>query len=823
MVRQHGYSFGALVKRYRGRAGLTQEALAEAAGLSVRGLSDLERGVSNAPRAATVQWLADALLLAENERAVFEALARRQAAAALSTETSSAAASLNNVPLALTSFVGREDDLSTVQALLRGNRLVTLTGTGGIGKTRLALQLASEMLTEFPDGIWLVELAGLSDSELVPRAAAAVFNVREEPEQDTVTALIEHLRDRHLLILLDNCEHLVYACANLATSLLQLCPSIRVLATSREGLAVAGETQYRVPSLATPDPTCLPTLHEMCVYPAVRLLVERAQARRPDFGITARTAHAAAQICARLDGIPLALELAGAQLSVLAVEGVAARLDDRFQLLVGGSRIAPPRQKTLRAAIDWSYELLTHKERTAFRRLSVFVGGWTLEAAEAVCTYEEVTSGDVLALLGSLAEKSLVSVEERDGVMRYRLLETIRLYAREHLVASGEEAIVQGRRRDWCITLADRGATAVGAGIETWMKQMDAELDNLREVLRWTISDPGGFDAAAQLIEGLGRFWPRRGLLKESRFWLEQILNHWMELTDGQRAQVCMSLGDLTYSEGNYKESVEHFSDAVAMFRRQGDTCRLAAALREQGVAARWLGDFDRAAACFDECLTLYRDLKDRPRVAGTLYNMARLAAMGGDREKARLLMDECLGQVRLLEDQSHVAGLLGDLGIVARELGDYDQAAMFQEESLALSRDVGNKFYEANGLRLLGLVARERGDYNQATTYYKKSLLILSELGYKNGIAASLEGLALARARQGTSHVAAQLLGAAEGLRDRIGSALLPTDRTAHDEALAQLKAALGGAAFSETYAAGQALSLDQAIDLALNQLSSA
>jgi non-specific serine/threonine protein kinase len=726
---------------------------------------------------------------------------------------------LNNLPIPLTSFIGREHEQADVIALLTGSRLLTLTGAGGVGKTRLALQAAGEVLVNYRDGVWLVELAALADAALVSQAVAAVLNVREEPGQPIVTTLVNYLKAGQLLLVLDNCEHLIGACAELATTLLQQRPSIRLLATSREGLGVAGERLYRVPSLALPNPDRLLSVERLLAFSAVQLLVERARARRSDFTLTTQNARAIVQICVRLDGIPLAIELAAAWVGVLPVEAIAARLDDRFRLLTTGLRTAVPRQQTLRATLEWSYALLSTKEQTVLHRLSVFQGGWTLEAAEAVCTDEQVTADDFLGLLGGLADKSLVWVEEHDGAIRYRLLETIRHYAWEQLAATNEQATMQARHRDWFVALAKQGEMAVGPAYEMWLKQLDAEQDNLREVLRWAMSDRSGLEGAVHVAEALVYFWTVRGLLQEGYTWLGQLVSRRDQLPAEHQARVLSALGDLLYCQGGYGEAVALFAEAVAIYRGLGDARYMAKALRMQATAARWHGDFRQAATCFSECLMLHRDLSDRPGIADALCNMARAARMQGEDAQSRSLLKECLLLVRTLDDRLQIARLLLRLGIVAREFGDYDQARELQEESLALSRELGDKFNEASALRQLGRVAREVGDHDRARAHYRQSLVLVRTLDYKGGIATAFEGLALEMASQGNPQRAAQLLGSAEALRGATGRAILPTERAAYESAVVRLRAMLGDEAYAAANATGRAMPLEEAIAFALKE----
>jgi non-specific serine/threonine protein kinase len=498
-------TFALLLRRHRQAAGLTQEALAERARLSARTVSDLERGLNLRPRKDSMTLLAQALGLADAERAQLEDAARQTTLFPTSLLPAEQApqdgpvraragvqqfrARSTNLPRSLTSFIGRTREQAEVVRLLQTTPLVTLTGAGGCGKTRLALEVAASLVESYPAGVWLVELAPLADATLVDQVVATALGVVEEPGQPLRSTLLAFLRDKHLLLVLDNCEHLVTACAELAGTLLRSCLYLQVLATSREVLGVAGEQVWRVPSLSLPDRHQSPAWQQLGAADAVRLFVARAAAARPSFALTEHTAGLVAEVCRRLDGIPLALELAAARLSMLTLEGLAARLDTSFRLLTGGSRTALPRQQTLRATLDWSWNLLSGVEQVLLRRLAVFAAGWTLEAAELVCAGEGIETDEVLDLLGGLVNKSLVAWDEAgEAAGRFGLLETVRLYALEHLLASGEEAAVRRRHLTWCLDLAVRIAPPVVPGAQmrgSWLDELESELDNLRAALRW--------------------------------------------------------------------------------------------------------------------------------------------------------------------------------------------------------------------------------------------------------------------------------------------------------------------------------------------------
>jgi predicted ATPase len=390
----------------------------------------------------------------------------------------------HNLPSELSSFVGREKELSEVKRLLADTRLLTLTGSGGCGKTRLALAAATDLLEEFEEGVWMVELAPLADPALVPQAVASTLGVREQPGRSPTETLSDYLSSKQVLLVLDNCEHLIEACAVLAEALLHSCPELRILATSREALGITGEVAWLVPSLSLPDLRHLPEIESLPRYESARLFVERTTAVKPTFALTERNATAVAQVCYRLDGIPLAIELAAARAKVLSVEQISERLDDCFRLLAAGSRTAMPRHRTLHATMDWSHDLLPDEEQTLFRRLSVFAGGFTLEAAESVCAGKDLQRDEVLELLSHLVDKSLVAVWEKDGETRYRLLETVRQYGREKLSESGEEGHLWERHAGYYLALAAKAEPELkGAGQVEWLQRFEWEHDNLRAAI----------------------------------------------------------------------------------------------------------------------------------------------------------------------------------------------------------------------------------------------------------------------------------------------------------------------------------------------------
>jgi predicted ATPase/DNA-binding XRE family transcriptional regulator len=886
-------SFGARLRHHRLAAGLSQEELAEQSGLSVRAISDLERGVRRFPYPHTIAQLAVALGLGDDARRDLAAAARRR----LGGDGPRAGADQHGarLPLPATSFVGRARELAEVRCLLGASRLVTLTGVGGCGKTRLALETARAIERETAGEVRLVDLAPLAEPGLVPQAVARALPVPEQPGRPLLDALTAWLAGQRLLLVLDNCEHLLDACAGLAAAVLRACPDVRLLVTSREALGVAGERAWPVPPLALPPAGAGAGRRARGWAEAVQLFVERAAVIRPGFGLTDQNAAAVAEVCRRLDGLPLAIELAAARLNVLTVEQLADRLGDRFRLLTGGSRTALPRQQTLQATLDWSYALLTEPEQAMLRRLAVFAGGCSLAAAEAVCPGAGVEPADVLDLLGRLVAKSLVVMEEQPAPgdhpeARYRLLETVRQYAAERLLEAGEERAVRERHRDWGLALAERGgSTGSRRALVAWLDHLDAEYDNLRAALGWCLEHEP--PAALRLVSAIDVFWQVRVHYSEALRWLSRALTESPERT-GQRARVLLTAGKLLRMQGEHARARAWDEEALAISRRLADPRLIAAALGELGGVCFWSGDFDRAGRVLAEGLTLARSAPDAIAAQTCLYFAGRLAAAQGDYPRARTLLAEALDLWRQERDLAGLATPLRELGIVALWAGDADRARSLVTEALAGARQAGaatlvaiaqaylgqiaawqgeldraGEWFETSlaaaraanyghliALSLLGLgqIAVRRGEAARAVALLEESLTRCDQMDYRPGRAATLHWLGLAAWRQGApalalvrlgeslglrrgmgerlglteclealatvaagtgrSLVAAQLLGAAEAGRAAIGAPLPPADRAEHAATAQAARAALGDDAFAAAWAAGQALTLDQA-----------
>ncbi len=743
-------SFAELLKQYRAAAGLTQEELAERATLSARAISDLERGLKHRPYAHTVQRLMRALGLAEEDASGFQSAARRLGTVGEGgREPADRATPITNLPLPATAFIGRQREVAELRTLLGRDevRLLTLTGTGGVGKTRLALQIAAGLVDQFPDGVWLVELASLVDARLVPKTVLAEVTAPEPSGRPVLDILREALRTRQLLLVLDNCEHLLDACAQLAEVLLRTCPRLRILATSREPLGLVGETRWRVPSLSLPtrDERASPAAVACCE--AVQLFLERGRAVQPQFALTPANASAVAGVCTRLDGIPLALELAAARLSALGVADLYARLDQRFRLLTGGSSTALPRQQTLRATVAWSYDLLTPREQLFFARLSVFAGVWSLEGAEAVVAGGTIATEEVLDLLAGLVNKSLVVVEELDDdSTRYRLLETLRQYGWERLTVAGETALCQRRHAAYYLALAERFRRVItGAEQLQWLARLERDLDNLRAALAWCLDESAQaqgqdeappVEIALRLAVDLHAFWRDHDRRREGLAWLERALAHGAAAPVALRARALGSAGILAGSAHDLARAQALKAESIALCREIGDTWQLSWQLSGFAWAAAAGGQDEQAAAAVEEALALARAIGEPRLIAQALrHDLLRIvygAAIERAEERARAWAagEECIQLSQAIGETVQVAIAQLHLGQVALYDGDYERARALFVASLPMIRALGWRSTVAEGLAGLADMACAQGDYTQAAALYTEVLAIFRELG---------------------------------------------------------------------------------------------
>jgi non-specific serine/threonine protein kinase len=733
----------------------------------------------------------------------------------------------SNLPLQLTSFVGHARELAEVKRLLSTTRLLTLTGAGGVGKTRLALQVVADLLDakQFSDGVWLVELAPLLDSARVPQTVGSAFGLQESRGRPFGETLSHYLRQKELLIVLDNCEHVIEACARLAEDLLRTCPDLWLLATSRENLGIAGEISFRVPSLSLPDPKQQLPLEALAHYEAICLFVERAAAAQSDFRLTSANAAAVTDICHRLDGMPLAIELAAARVKALPVEQIAARLDDSFKLLTRGRRTAPSRHQTLRAAMDWSHDLLPKEEQILFRRLSVFAGGWTLEAAEAVCAGDGIEAVDVLDLLTRLVDKSLVVVEERRGEARYRFLETTRQYACGKMFAAGETERVRERHLSFFLGLAEQAEPKLKSHDQrVWCDRLQMDYNNLRVALALAVSSDT--ERAVRLMWSLHWFWLTQGNLVEGREWLGRLLEPPERLgQSAERARVLNAAGTLAWMQRDLDETRTLFDASLEIARRVGDKWGIAYALVGIGLAEAYRGDPQAAEAVrpiLEEGLARFQELGDAWYTAFAVHVLAAGVLQQGDWVRAQALMEEGLAQFREMGDRTLIGMELNDLGEVARARGDYARASTLHEEALEMRRAaVTTTRSMPIGISLinLGYVSLRLGNWEKARALFEEGLPIYLEHNNRNVASFALIGLAGVLGVVGKPEQAARLFGAAEALREAIGMGDMmdPPDRADYEYLLAKVCGQLDPAVFARVWGEGKKMTQEQAVEYAL------
>jgi predicted ATPase/DNA-binding SARP family transcriptional activator len=693
----------------------------------------------------------------------------------------------SNIPVPLTSFVGREQELKDVARLLSTSRLLTLTGSGGVGKTRLAIHTAHDLSRRFKDGVFWVGLVGLSDENLIPQVIAGSLNVLQLSDESLIETLQSYLKPKEVLLVVDNCEHLIRACAQVAEQLLAACPKLKILATSIEALGLFSEVPWQVPSLPLPEMQGSLSPEKIQGFASVELFGERARHAKPGFVLDERNASSVAQICQRLDGIPLAIELAAARIKVLSVDEIAARLDDRFSLLTSGSRTAIPRHQTLRATIDWSYDLLAEPERILFRRLSVFSGGFTLEAAEAVCS-QGMKRSDILDLLGRLVDKSLVIVEADSEVSqtRYRMLETIRQYALEKLVDTGEASVIRDQHLDFYLSLAEKSEPHIfGREAAIWIHRLDKELDNIRGAMDWSTN--GGKAVAALRMAGslvyFCYFWFGRG----------NLISEWQ-----RRIQLALS-------------------------RPEGMERTLARAKALNGLGFMYWADMyptDRGLE-LEEALDIARELGDRWNTATALRYLGLLNSMQGNYVQARSLLEQSLEIWRTMgpEGKMGLSWTLTFLGDVALNQNEWDEARSIYEEVVTILRKIGEKNFLAYSVRRLALLAWREKDYRKATALCKESLDLNRELGDLRGVLACIAGFTDIAVSQRKVERAAQIMAAVESQLVSMGMQLLPLDKMEYERNLSHLRAKLDEKTLNKFWKKGNGMSLEETIALALEE----
>ena len=723
----------------------------------------------------------------EETKELFERLKeRRESPKSVPLNTKPVAKEISsNIPVPLTRFIGREKELKEITRLLSTSRLLTLTGPGGVGKTRLAIQTAHDSVKKFRNGVFWVGLVGLSDESLIPQEIAQSLGVREVWGEPWIETLKTYLKSKNVLLVIDNCEHVIKACAQYAEQLLVSCPQVKILATSIEGLGIFDETIWQVPSLPLPGAQGMLSLEELQEFASIELFDERASHAKSDFVLNEKNVKSVAQICQRLDGIPLAIELAAARIKMLSVEEIASRLDDRFSLLTAGSRTATPRHQTLRATIDWSHDLLIEPERVLFRRLAVFAGGFTLEAGEAICS-QGMKRGDILDLLGRLVDKSLVIVEQEsiNGATRYRLLETIRQYALEKLLTIGEAEAIRNQHLEFFVRMAEEAApNAFGAESVRYYEEMDQELDNIRSAMEWAIETRQA-QTTFRIAAALFYFWYNRSMQSE---WFDRF----------RRA---LSLSDAT---GRHTLERAKALNSISFFY--------------------WSGMItENPEREIEEALSIGRELGDEYIIAQSLSNLGRNEATDGNYVKGRALLEQGLDIWRRLEPKYKMERVLAQnfLGDIALLENDLKKAKLLYEDCIHVFREIGDQNFLGYVVRRLGQVVCRQGEFEKAALLCGESLSLNQGMRDERGVIASLSafaGIALARGR---SALAAQLFGAVESLLNARRVRMLHVDRMEFDRNVSTLRSQLNSETLGQAWAKGKTMSLNEAIALALEEI---
>ena len=724
-----------------------------------------------------------------------------------------------NLPTPLTSFIGRERELEEVIQTLEKNRIVTLTGSGGVGKTRLAIQAANSISANFKDSVWWAELAPLVDEALIPQAVAQALGVREFPTQPLPESLKNFLREKQLLLILDNCEHLIDACAQLAHDLLIQCANLRILATSREALDIIGEFEYQVQPLPLPAPGRLSLVDLLLDYESIRLFNERANAKS-GFTLTKQNADAVFRICQRLDGIPLAIELAAAQTRALTVEQIAERLNDRFNLLTQGNRTALSRHQTLRASIDWSYDLLSKEEQALFRRLGVFVGGWALGGAKAVCSGDMVDENRIFNLLSSLVDKSLVIIQEQGGEVRYQMLETIREYAYERLSHSGKLKMVCLQHLRFFTEMVNEAEPNFKSREQAiWYHRLDNELGNLRVALT-RCEGIENAELRLHFAAGLWRYWKNRGQIREGLGHLRYVLESTPSGSPRQTAAYARALtaaGSLAYYAADFHFSTQSRKEALTIFRNLDDKVGVADCLNGLGNTAISQGKYDSTQIFYEESLTIRKELGNQWGVARLLGNLGLLAYFQLDYAKAYSLDLESLGMFRELGDDESVANILINLGDVTRRQGDLPTAYSFYKQSEAISKKLKDQWGLAYAMLGLADIARERGDFSTASSIYRECLPMFQNGADYVGLPYALESVATLMIAINLPQKSARIFGVANAFRKNTNSPLPFPDSAAYQKNLTILQERLGQSEFELAWKEGHTMTMEEAIEYAL------
>lgn len=860
-VMEEVYSFGYWVMRRRKALDLTRAGLAQQVSCSPETIKKIERD-ERRPSRQIAELLAVVLGVPGEERDRFLRAARgeRPVDHLPFVNQPLVQKPRHNLPHRLSRFIGREEELVEIGQLVARTRLVTLTGVGGGGKTRLALEAARDLLAAFPDGIWLVELAPLSDPSLAASFIASTLGLINDPNRSPLDALVEYLRNRQLLLVLDNCEHLIGTMARLVETLVHHCPDLHVLATSRERLVIDGEAVWLVPPLALPPAGEQLSIQALAGHDAITLFVERATAALPSFSLTEGNAAAVGTLCCQLDGIPMAIELAAARVRLLRVEEIVARLDDRFRLLTGGSRTAPPRHQTLRALIDWSYDLLPPVEQRLLRRLSVFAGGFALEEVGAIC--DEENEGHVLERLTQLVNKSLVVADRVSGQRtRYYLHETIRQYGLERLAEEGAVEPMRNRHAAFYCQLAEEAEPQLYQATQIhWLDQLEEKYDNLRAALNWTLVDHRtNAETGLRLAAALAYYWEMRGILVEGHRWLTAALENVNSAAVPQRAWFYLNAGNFWLEHGSFwgVSAMTYGQESLSLYQRLEDERGIAWTLRLLGNCTLYSeGEFDQAASLFEQGLALAEELNDKALMTRIYQNLGRTKMFSGDNAAAAKLGEKGLSLAHETGDRSVVGYLSYHLGVTAIMQREYARAEAFLLEALAVCRDLKLPVNATKTLHALGSAARLHKKYDRAASYFQEYLAIgrgiagfdtfaspLGELGHvtarqgdsqravgflresietargnRGDIIWALWGFGVVAAGLGRNRQAALLYAAVEQLLETtIWEVISPPGMEDYLGDIALVREQLSDADFAAAWAEGRAMSLEEAIAYAL------
>jgi predicted ATPase/transcriptional regulator with XRE-family HTH domain len=804
--------FGEVLREFRLAAGLSQEALAERATISANGISALERGVNQAPQQETLALLMGALELGPEQQQELEDAAVHPSHPRISTGR---AGENHNLPRSLTPLYGREGEIAYVTAMVQSTPLVTLTGAGGIGKTRLALQVGSELLRQFTDGVWFVDIAALRDAQFVPSALAAPFGVKESPDQPLIEALVHALRSKKLLLIVDNCEHLVTSAAAAIKAIIDECPQVRVLATSRQSLDVPGEQINRVESLAVPEESERISADAALRYAGVELFNEHAKRASASFALTDENAQAVAEICCRLDGIALAIELAAARVKFLTPQQLSELLSEGFSVLTGGSRMKLPRQQTVRATIDWSYDLLDAHERTLFRRLAVFAAGFSLEAVMAICSDEGIDEWRIVELLGSLVDKSLVTAEQCHAAQRYRMLETVRAYALEKAYDANDVGTFSRRHAEYYTALAERAQAAfkTAPSAVAWAASLDEELENVRAGLDWALGLDGDAVLGARLLSMLTEFWILHGYETEAARRAECALTHASICPKATQAELWLTLSRMQHDWIlEPRALLDSALRAAELYEGVGDRVGLAWALREQGNAHIRLGAYDKAEALFRRTLPLFREGGESRGVTRILASFAWVLQLEGRLDEAKAAILEVIETARSVGDERTASVASVNLAENEFALGDVQGAIDRATHTLAndemLRKSAPLRATQESNLAVY-LLSEAR--YDEAR---KMALRAMVDADSIYG-AVPLQHVAAILARTMPKR-AAKLLGFIENIFAATGFKREHTERYSYDRLMSALRETMSDDEIGRLMREGAVMTEDQACKLA-------